>query len=184
MRTNEAMNEQDEPMFSSRRNPESQEADYSDPFNSDPDSLERTAACIRSLMPADAAAIIRIDRKATGRDRTGYIRQKISEAIGHTGIRISLVAEDDGLVVGFIMARLDYGEFGRTVSMAVIDNIGVSPGYHGIGPALMRQLAANLGSLRVDGIRTIVRWDDHEMNRFLSHNGFGPSQRIALRCTL
>jgi len=178
------MNDPDEPIFSSRRNPENQEADFSDPFSSDPDSLEHNDVYIRSLMASDANALKRIDRKATGKDRAGYIQQKINEAINHTGVRISLVAEDDGMVVGFIMARLDHGEFGRTFSMAVIDNIGVDPGYHGVGQALMRQLIANLGSLRVDGIRTIARWDDHEINRFLSHNGFSPSQRIALRCPL
>ena len=164
----DTMNDPDDPIYASRRNPESQEADFSDPFSGDPESIEHNDVYIRSLMASDVSAIKRIDRSATGRDRAHYIEQKVSEVIDHTGVRISLVAEDDGLVVGFIMARLGYGEFGRTVSRAVIDNIGANPGYHGVGQALMRQLVANLGSLRVDGVRTIARWDDHEMNRAIS----------------
>ena len=178
------MNTQDDPVFSTKRNPENQEADFSDPFSSDPDSLEHNDVYIRSLMESDVSAICRIDRHAMKRDRSGYIQQKVSEVINQSGVRISLVAESEGMLVGFIMARLDYGEFGRTSSMAVIDNIGVDPGYTGIGQELMRQLIANLGSLRVDGIRTIIRWDDCDLIRFLSHNGFVQSQRIALRCPL
>jgi len=178
------MNEPDDSMVSSSRNPQAREADYSDPFGGDPESLEHDRLIIRSLMASDLGSIQRIDRRATGRDRSDYIAHKVSEVIEQTGVRISLVAEDDGIVVGFIMARLDYGEFGRTFAMAVIDNIGVDPGYSGIGQSLMRQLVGNLGSLRVDGIRTIARWDDCELIRFLARNGFAPCERVALRYPL
>ncbi len=178
------MNNQDENIYSSSHNPETREADYSDQLGGDPESLERSDLNIRSLMERDLNAIKRIDRHITGKDRSAYLAQKVSEVLNQSGIRISLVAENDGLVVGFIMARLDHGEFGRTFSMAVIDNIGVDPGYSGVGQSLMRQLLGNLGSLRMDGLRTIVSWDDFDMNRFLSNNGFTPSQRIALRCPL
>ncbi|GJL81838.1 MAG: hypothetical protein DHS20C01_14720 [marine bacterium B5-7] len=174
----------DEPLFSSRRNPESQEADFSDSFGGDPEALENSQLNIRSLSLGDLAAIVRIDRHATGRDRSAYLAQKTAEVLEQSGVRISLVAEDKDMAVGFIMARLDYGEFGRTFPMAVIDTIGVDSGYHGVGQALLQQLTGNLRTLRVDGMRTIVRWDDHELIHFLSNNAFAPAQRIALRCPL
>lgn len=174
----------DENLFSSTRSPEAQGADFNDPIDPDADTGARRNIVIRSLMDSDRAAISRIDRRATGRDRSAYLNHKISEGLEQSGVRISLVAEDDGMVVGFIMARLDHGEFGRTFPVAVIDNIGVHPDYHGVGAQLLDQLVGNLRTLRVDGMRTIVRWDDHELNRFLSHHGFAPADRIALRCVL
>jgi len=171
----------EETLVSSRQNPEMQQADFRDALE---DSGERSEYGTRSLDAADAGAVRRIDRHFTGRDRADYLAQKIDEALNQSGIRVSLVAERDGLVVGFIMARLDHGEFGRTATTAVIDTIGVDPGGPGAGSALLGQLFANLGSLRVDDVRTLVRWDDVDMIRFLSKSGFAPAPRLALRCVL
>lgn len=171
-------------MVSSRHNPETQEADFSDALGDSPESLARMEFEIRSLSAGDADAIRRIDWHLTGADRSEYLAQKIDEVINQSGIRVSLVAERGGLVVGFIMARLDYGEFGRTAATAVIDTIGVDPGNPGAGSVLLDQLVANLRSLRLDAVRTIVKWDDTAMNHFLSKAGFEPAPRVALRCIL
>ncbi len=174
----------DEMIVSSRHNPETQEANFSDALGDSPESLARSEFDIRSLAASDANAIYRIDRRLTGQDRSDYLAQKIDEVINQSGIRVSLVVECDGLVAGFIMAQLDYGEFGRTAPIAVIDTIGIDPGQPGAGTALLNQLFANLGSLRLDGVRTIVRWDDTAMIRFLSKAGFAPAPQVALRCFL
>jgi hypothetical protein len=169
---------------SSRHNPEIQEADFSDALGDSPESLARTEFEIRSLVTSDLNAICRIDKRLTGLDRSDYLAQKMDEVINQSGIRVSLVAEQDGLVTGFIMARLDYGEYGQTASFAIIDTIGIAPGFAGAGSALLSQLLANLGSLRLDALRTIVKWDDSAMNQFLSRAGFEPAQLLALRCVL
>lgn len=171
----------DDTLVSSRHNPEMQQAGFRDVLD---ESGERGEYAIRSLDASDAGAVHRIDRHITGRDRSEYLDQKIDEALNQSGIRVSLVAESDGIVVGFIMAQLDHGEFGRTATTAVIDTVGVDPDGHGAGSSMLAQLFANLGSLRVDGVRTIVRWDDTDMIRFLSRAGFTPAARLALRCTL
>lgn len=171
----------DDILVSSRHNPEWQQAGFLEAVE---EPLQEGEYAIRSLDASDTDAIRRIDRHLTGRDRREYLEQKIDEALNQSGIRVSLVAESDGLVVGFIMARLDHGEFGRMSTTAVIDNIGVDPGYRGAGSALLAQLFANLGSLRVDGVRTIVRWDDIDLIRFLSKAGFQPVPRLVLRCKL
>lgn len=171
----------DDTLMSSRNNPEMQQAGFRDALE---ESAEHGEYEVRSLDAADADAVHRIDKHLTGRDRSDYLEQKIGEALNQSGIRVSLIAENGGLVVGFIMARLDHGEFGRTATTAVIDTIGVDPGSPGAGSVLLSQLFANLGSLRVDGVRTIVRWDDTGMINFLSKTGFAPAPRLALRCTL
>ena len=141
---------------------------------------------VRSLAESDLDSIARIDRHITNENRLGYLTQKVAEVTSDSGIRISMVAEDEGLVAGFIMARVDYGDFGRADSTAVVDTIGVGPEYKGkgIGSALMAQLLDNLASLQVDNLRTEVEWDNFELNRFLADCDFRPAQQISLACAL
>ena len=94
---------------------------------------------------------------------------------------MSLVARLDGAVVGYLMARTDLGDYGRTEPVAVIDTIGVDPDYahRGIGHALLSQLFANLGALRVERVETIAAPRDLALLGFLYGCGFAPSQRLA-----
>jgi ribosomal protein S18 acetylase RimI-like enzyme len=156
--------------------------DYSDPSADDFEALSRDRVPVRSMIASDVSALIRIDRKITGRDRTGYIESKVAEALDESAIRISIVAELDGAPVGFIMARLDFGEFGHVEPEAAIDTMGVNPDFahHHVGSALMSQLLADLGALRVEHVRTQIGWDQLGLLSFLDHCGFRPSQRIAL----
>ena len=95
-------------------------------------------------------------------------------------IRVSLVAERDGGPVGFIMARVDFGEFGHVEPTAVMDTIGVDPDYRdqGIGRALISQLLINLMTLQIEHIRTEIDWRDRDLLGFLDHCGFRPSQQL------
>ena len=145
------------------------------------DTLARDEVLVRSLQEGDLARIARIDERITGRNRIAYFERKFSEVLRESGVRISLVAESDGLVTGFVMARVDYGEFGQAVATATIDTIGVDPTASGtrIGRALVSQLLANLGALRVETVRTEVRWQDLELLGFLHRCGFAPAQRLS-----
>ncbi len=95
-------------------------------------------------------------------------------------MRVSLVAEVDNVPVGFVMARVDLGEFGRVETTAVIDTIGVDPEYRdkGVGRALISQLLANLSTLRVERVRTEVDWQNRDLLAYLDRSGFLPSQRL------
>ncbi len=164
----------------------SAELDYSSPSSDDHASLARDTVPVRSLRAEDFDAVARIDAHITGRNRSAYLQRKFTEALEETGIRVSLVAESDGAVAGFVMARVDYGEFGRTSATAVLDTIGVDPAAEqtGIGHALMSQLLVNLQALRVDNVRTEVDWRYFGLNRFLADCGFAPAQRVALSRTV
>jgi len=89
-------------------------------------------------------------------------------------------------VVGFMMARVDFGECGRMASEAVIDTLGVAPAFQSrsVGHALLSQLLGNLASLRVDTVRSEVEWNNFGLLGFLESCGFRPSQRLALSCTV
>jgi len=159
------------------------EIDYSSPDGDASNALSHDRIPVRSLVASDLGAITRIDRESVGADRGEYIQRKMDESLNQSGIRVSLVAEQDGYPVGFIMARVDFGEFGQTSAEAVMDTIGVDPGYRGIGVGqrLMAQLVNNLNALQVDDIRTEVAWDDTGLAGYLSAAGFDAAQRITLR---
>ena len=117
---------------------------------------------------------------AAGHPRVSYFQRKLTDALTESDVRVSLVAELDGVPVGFIMARVDLGEFGRVDTTAVLDTIGVHPDYRhkGVGQALISQLLMNLGTLRVDNIRTEVDWNDGALLSYLEGCGFRPSQQL------
>lgn len=143
--------------------------------------LPRDRVAIRSLTEGDLPAIVRIDRHITGRDRAAYYARKADEVLKRSGIRVSLVAEAEGQPVGFVMARVDFGEFGRTEPVAVMDTIGVDPANRSkqVGQALLSQLLTNLRSLHVERVTTEAAWNDFPLLRFLDRSGFTLAQRLS-----
>lgn len=147
----------------------------------DHDRLARDIADVRAMTPADLDAIAAIDRRITGADRRDYIGGRLAEAMLDGGVRVSLCARCDGTPAGYLMARADLGDYGRTEPVAVIDTIGVHPEFtqRGIGAALLSQLFANLGALRVERVETLLRPNELALAGFLNAAGFAPSQRLA-----
>ncbi len=166
--------------------PHSGELDFSSPSGDDFEALSRDQVPIRSMTVDDLPTLIAIDRRITGRDRTPYYQRKVAEALEETGMRVSLVAEKDGRVAGFLMANVDFGEFGRMEPEAVIHTIAVDPdaGHAHVGSALMSQLLANLSTLHLERIYTEVHWSNADLLAFLNHCGFVPSQRLAFSKTI
>ena len=158
------------------------EPDYGADRADDYGSLAHDPIEIRTLQADDLADMVRIDRHVSGRDRHDYMRMKLDEALNDTAIRISQAAEIDDLLAGFLMARIDFGDFGRTEPVAILDTIDVGPewAHHGVATALLLQLLVNLEALQVEHLETSVGRNDFELLRFLYHHGFEPSQRIAL----
>lgn len=159
------------------------EIDLSDPSGDQSAALSRDVVPVRSMADSDQTAIIHLDKKITGRDRSGYYRRKIAEVMRESSVRVSLVAEIDGQFAGFVMARVGYGEFGRAEPVAVLDTIGVEPAFarQNVGRALLSQLFANLGSLRVEKVQTEVAWNGFGLLKFLERSGFAPAQRLVFR---
>jgi ribosomal protein S18 acetylase RimI-like enzyme len=142
----------------------------------------RDRAEVASLQTEDLEALVRVDAKLTGCERRAYMMRKLDEALLDSGVRVSLTARLDGLVAGFLMARLDFGDMGHAQPTAVIDTIGVDPGFsgQGIGKALISQLLVNLRALQVERVETTLAQSDLGLLGFLYRCGFAPSERIAL----
>lgn len=156
------------------------ETNYGKPPAPDFGPLARDRIPVRSMTERDLQALVAIDRRITGFDRSDYFRRRLAEALSGSDIRVSLVAEQDGGPVGFVMARVDLGEFGRVEPAAVLDTIGVDPDYRhrGIGRALLSQLLMNLATLRIESVRTEIDWNDRELLGYLDHCGFAPAQQL------
>jgi N-acetylglutamate synthase-like GNAT family acetyltransferase len=114
------------------------------------------------------------------------MQHAMDEALRESGVRISLAARIDNIMAGFVMARADLGDFGRTEPVAVIDTLDVAPEYahHGVGHALLSQLFLNLGALRIERVETVVDRKAFALLGFFYDVGFAPGQRLAFVKTL
>lgn len=137
---------------------------------------------VRNLRPSDLEAVIALDAKNVGRRRDEFFRLKLKQALSDTGITVSLAAELDGMFVGFLLARVFYGEFGVTDRVAVMDVIDVHPDFrhHHVATSLLAQLRTNLLGLGIGTLRTEVGWDTHDLMAFFRHEGFVMAQRLCL----
>jgi len=156
------------------------------PNEDSPEDSRDEDVLVRNLNKNDLERVLRIDRAATGLDRRTFMQERADSALEESGMRVSLAAEVDGILVGFLLASVHHGEYGRPVPVANIDTIGVDPGLKGkgVGRALMRQLTQNLRGLRVERLETNVAWDEWDLMAFLRASGFAPAPRICLELSL
>ena len=142
----------------------------------------RDEVFVRNLQPDDLAAIVNLDARNIGRRREAFLSQKLQQAFADTGIALSLAVEMDGRLVGFLLARVYYGEFGVMEPEAVLDVIGVDPDYRGrhVAAAMIDQLRTNLLGLGLKRLQTEVRWDRPDLLTFFEREGFKLAQRVCL----
>lgn len=152
----------------------------------EPGVIDTDAVLVRTMRESDSDAIVKIDAAATGRSRPAYFQLMTQRAIKQASLQISLVAEMDSHVVGFLIGSLYYGEFGVVEPAASLEAIGVDPRYRGqhVGKALIHQLRNNLGALQISALRTEVDWDDFDLIAFLRDEGFSPARRICLESSI
>lgn len=138
---------------------------------------------VRRLRPADLERVVAIDARSSGRERKDYFLRKLEESLDDSSVHVSLGAEVDGILVGFVLARMWTGEFGTADPVAVLDTIGVQPEFRGrgIGNALLAQLLRNLRAIGVGELRTEIDWTDLDLLRFFHRHGFQPAPRLCLR---
>lgn len=137
---------------------------------------------VRLMNEDDLERIITIDAKGQGVDRRDYLMEKFESCIHEPGINISLVAESDGIAVGFLLGLVFLGEFGVPSTRAVLHTIGVNPDFEhqGIAHALVGQFRTNLQALRIDSIHTLVDWDEFGLLHFFKSMGFRPGRDVDL----
>jgi len=143
------------------------------------DSLENVK--IRTLKKEDLDAIVRIDETVLGESRKDYWERKL-KLMNSKSSQISLVAEVEGEVVGFILGEVSGWEFGVPETIGWMDTIGVDPAYQkkGVATALAHELIKNLKAIGVGTIYTLVSWNDWDLLQFFHAMGFTRGDMINL----
>lgn len=133
-----------------------------------------SAAKVRPLRPADLEAVSAIDAAAVGRSRRMFFEKRLETVRADPGHYLTLGAEADGKLVGYVIAHLGKGEFGAEFGSAVVEAIGVAPGRQrtGVGGMLMRALADAAREKGADALYSQVDWTNSALLAFFARTGF------------
>jgi len=136
---------------------------------------------IRSLRKEDLGAIVAIDAKVLGENRKDYWEKKL-ELMNDKSSQVSLVAEVEGKVLGFILGDVSGWEFGVPDTIGWIDTVGIDPAYQkkGLAKALAQELIRRLKTIGVRTIYTLVSWSDWDLLQFFHAMGFTRGDMINL----
>jgi predicted N-acetyltransferase YhbS len=135
---------------------------------------------IRKLKAEDAKAIRKIyfgiTQESVARDFGRIIKEQ-----AQAKDKVSLVAEIDGKLVGYMVSYILSGGFGLKKS-AWIAQLGVDPQHmgQGIGDSLAKEIFKFCKRKGIKDIYTSVRWDSTDLLSFFKTLGFDRSNFINL----
>jgi GNAT superfamily N-acetyltransferase len=144
--------------------------------------MSRTNVVVRPLEPSDVDAIVAIDEKLSGQTRKDYWRRRLEIA----SLRppwMSLVAETDGRLVGFLFGWVGESEFGIPEPTGWVDLIGVNPAYRsrGVAHTLLDQFVQSGRELRALGrVATLIDLGQADIREFFLRQGFQPGRMVQL----
>jgi GNAT superfamily N-acetyltransferase len=136
--------------------------------------MSRDAIDVRPIERSDLGPIVRIDEKVSGTTRKEYWRERLEIA----ALRppwMSLVAETDGRLVGFLLGWVGESEFGIARPTAWVDMIAVDPPYRGrgIAQALLERFVDSGRDLRaIERVATLIDLGQTEVREFFTRVGF------------
>jgi GNAT superfamily N-acetyltransferase len=137
---------------------------------------------IGPLTSADLDAVVAIDRQLSGNTRRGFFERRLAAALREPGRFVYVGARHDDALVGFALARLIEGEFGREARLAALDAFGVDRPHqhHGVAHMLLDEVDAILAHKGIEQLTTQIDWADQDLIRFLAACGFAVSPRLVL----
>lgn len=144
--------------------------------------MSRTDVVVRPLEPPDVDAIVAIDEKLSGQTRKDYWGRRLEIA----SLRppwMSVVAETDGRLVGFLFGWIGESEFGIPEPTGWVDLIGVDPAYRGrgIARALLDRFVQSGRELRALGrVATLIDLGQVDIREFFLRQGFQPGRMVQL----
>jgi GNAT superfamily N-acetyltransferase len=144
--------------------------------------MSRTKVSVRALEPDDLDQVIRIDERLTGQTRKDYWKKRF-ELSALRPPWMSLVAELDQRVVGFLFGWTSESEFGIHGPTGWIDLIGVDPPYRGrgVGQALVERFLSAGRELRaIDKVYTLIDLAQADVREFFTKLGFRHGPMIQL----
>jgi len=144
--------------------------------------MGRTDVVVRPLEASDIDAIVAIDEKLSGQTRKDYWRRRLDIA----SLRppwMSVVAETDGRLVGFLLGWVGESEFGIARPTGWVDLIGVDPAYRsrGVARALLDRFVESGRELRaLERVATLIDLGQVDVREFFLRQGFQPGRMVQL----
>jgi ribosomal protein S18 acetylase RimI-like enzyme len=126
----------------------------------------------------DVDSVLAIDRKITGKRRAVTYTEMVTGDLGGV-LALSLVAEVDGEVKGFILARRVYvGE--PPTEVGLIEILGVDPGYQrqGIASKMVNGFLNACHSKKLNAVRIMINERDSQLQGLFEHLGFRRGELI------
>lgn len=139
---------------------------------------ERDDINIRRMTRSDIDAVLVLINKASG-GKTRVTYKELAAYDPGGPLDLSFVAEANGQIIGFTIARLEY-VYIPLVEVCLIHTIGVDPEYQRrrIGARLVSELSTHCRLEDINTIRALVRQEDDELRSFIEHLGFHPSNMV------
>jgi ribosomal protein S18 acetylase RimI-like enzyme len=141
---------------------------------------ESMSVTVRRMNTQDTEAVLAINEKITGRPHEAQYESRIIDALTRNPLGC-LVAETEGVVVGFILGELRGWEFAIPKS-GWIEIVGVDPDFHGkgIARALIEKLDLYFRNQNVERVMTMINWNEGGLVGFFRALGFERSEFILL----
>ncbi len=147
--------------------------------------MGRGDVIVRPVEATDIDAIVAIDEKLAGQTRKDYWRRRLEIA----SLRppwMSVVAETDGRLAGFLFGWVGESEFGIAPPTGWVDLIGVDPAYRGRGIArtLLDRFVESGRELRALGrVATLIDPGQEDIREFFLRQGFQLGRMVQLERT-
>lgn len=141
-------------------------------------------ATVRVIRASDLESVVALDARVFGEPRQGYFEQRLAALASATQAHhIGIVAEEDSVLVGFVLGTLTSGEFGFAAGSALVDSIAVHPDWRrrGIGRQLAEAFFAEAAARGAHEVYTLVNWNSWDMLKFFDAAGFSLTQTVPLR---
>jgi predicted N-acetyltransferase YhbS len=147
-------------------------------------NFSRQGVSIRAMERADLAVVAELDALVFGVMRSAYFERRLA-ALNENDAdarMISLVADYQDAVIGFVMGTLAYGEFGLTQVTVILDSIAVHPRYQqqGIGRQLIEAFIKRSSFQGAAAVYTLVNWDSWMLLKTFHALGFVLASTIPL----
>lgn len=123
---------------------------------------------IRKMTEEDIEGVLEVDRNITGADRAATYTTIPTNYVGGE-LDISVVAEMDDRVVGFLLGRITKSTY-EIGNSYLLELIGVHPNYRrlGVGKRLVKYFEKICQEKGASTIRILVNWQDWWLLSFLS----------------
>ena len=144
----------------------------------------RGTISIRGMSEEDLEGILYIEREARGSNRAATYAPVPDSCIGGE-VDNSIVAEDDGRIVGFVLGRIVRSPV-ELSDVAWIELIGILPGYQrrGIGRRMVEAWKDRCSHKGIKKVHIMINWRDWWMLSFFESLGFSRGDLVDFQAEL